>query len=68
MVLRSIKNKDKYCFPIVEFSPPIKQALKFDDANNTLKVLYPGSELKEPNIDKTYFDAGQFYGLIRICG
>ena len=38
--LRSIKNKDKYCFPIVEFSPPIKQALKFDDANNTLKVLY----------------------------
>ena len=56
------KNRMKYCFPIIEFSPPIEQALKFNKHNNNVSLLSPGFELKRTqDINKTFFDAGQFY-------
>jgi pseudaminic acid cytidylyltransferase len=56
------RNSMKYCFPIVEFSPPIEQALKINKNNQKLLPLFPGYELERTqDIKKTYFDAGQFY-------
>ncbi len=56
------KNQYKYCFPIVEFSPPIQQAFEFNERNHNLSLVSPGFELERTqDLKKTFFDAGQFY-------
>lgn len=47
-------------FPIVEYSTPIQRALK--STNGKINFFYPENiNLRSQDLDKAYFDAGQFY-------
>ena len=49
-------------FPVVEYSTPIQRALKF--SNGLLKMNETNHiNTRSQDLDKTYFDAGQFYWM-----
>lgn len=55
------KNKANFIYPVAEFSVPPQWALRLKK-NNHLEYLDPGKELiRSQDLEKLYFDAGQFY-------
>jgi N-acylneuraminate cytidylyltransferase len=48
-------------FPVVEYSTPIKRALNLNNANNPTFVFKENSQVRTQDLDKSYYDAGQFY-------
>lgn len=56
-----LNAEDFHCvYPVVEYSPPIQRALELK--NGIPEMKYPEFEfVRSQDIEKTYFDAGQFY-------
>jgi len=55
------KNKNFFVFPVVEFASSPQRALTLTE-NGFLKSLFPENVFeRSQDLNKTYFDAGQFY-------
>jgi pseudaminic acid cytidylyltransferase len=59
--LRMKKNLTKFIFPVTEYSHPIQRALKLNANNHAIPFLKKNSNKRTQDLEKTYFDAGQFY-------
>ena len=57
-----IENKFNTVFPVVQYSSPIQRALNLD--NNIISMSYPEfKNTRSQDLEKKYFDAGQFYWI-----
>ena len=57
----AIENDAEFIYPVSEFPVPPQWALKLTK-NNYIEYLHPGSALiRSQDLEKLYFDAGQFY-------
>lgn len=59
--LKLKKNLTKFIFPVTEYSHPIQRALKLNANNHAIPFLKTNSNKRTQDLEKTYFDAGQFY-------
>lgn len=55
------KNKNKFVFPIVEYSHPIQRALRINKSFQVKSINYENANKRTQDLQKSYFDAGQFY-------
>lgn len=55
------KNLSKFIFPVTEYSHPIQRALKLNTNNHVKLFLKNNSNKRTQDLEKMYFDAGQFY-------
>jgi pseudaminic acid cytidylyltransferase len=55
------KNNSKFVFPVVEYSHPIQRALRIDNKSRVKSVGFMNSKKRTQDLEKTYFDSGQFY-------
>ncbi|WP_375560718.1 pseudaminic acid cytidylyltransferase [Bernardetia sp. OM2101] len=56
-----ITNSFDVVFPVSEFSSPIQRALKKDELNKITMFEPQNLAKRSQDLDKAYFDAGQFY-------
>ncbi len=55
------KTETGFCFPVAEFPSAVQRAMKMNDKGK-LDPLYPEySEVRTQDLDKAWYDAGQFY-------
>ena len=60
--LTHLKSGFDSVFPVLEFNKPIQRALKIE--NNRIKMVNPSYlNVRTQDLEKTYYDAGQFYWL-----
>ena len=55
------KNLSKFIFPVVEYPHPIQRALKLNSNYFVNSVFKNNSNTRTQDLNKTYYDAGQFY-------
>ena len=59
--LKVKKNLSKFVFPVAEYSHPIQRALKLNANNQVKPFLQNNTNKRTQDLEKMYFDAGQFY-------